>query len=245
MVYPKARSSRGAALVEYGLLVGLVAVVAITSVAATGGKVSEIFGYAAEEVALDAEGGTSAPPAAPRPWACGDPMEIAGEDYGTVVIGQQCWTTENLRAPLENSLCYNNDPANCEAYGRLYYNRNQNQISEICPADWRLPGTGDWDRLVGALGGNPAESGYMKTSGAVGAKLADWTPGGTNSSGFTALAAGYQSNGFHALGQNAGFLTAGSGRYALLTNSNDGIYFREGNHLSDYHMSARCMTEIE
>ena len=32
------------------------------------------------------------------PWACGDPLEYQGYDYATVLIGEQCWFAENLRA---------------------------------------------------------------------------------------------------------------------------------------------------
>ena len=31
-------------------------------------------------------------------WACGDPWEYQGYDYGTVQIGEQCWFAENLRS---------------------------------------------------------------------------------------------------------------------------------------------------
>ena len=32
------------------------------------------------------------------PWSCGDPLEYQGYDYETVLIGEQCWFAENLRA---------------------------------------------------------------------------------------------------------------------------------------------------
>lgn len=32
------------------------------------------------------------------PWACGDPLQYQGYDYATVLIGEQCWFAENLRA---------------------------------------------------------------------------------------------------------------------------------------------------
>ena len=32
------------------------------------------------------------------PWQCGDPLEYQGYDYATVLIGDQCWFTENLRS---------------------------------------------------------------------------------------------------------------------------------------------------
>jgi uncharacterized protein (TIGR02145 family) len=241
------RSKRGAAMLEYGLLVGLVAVAAISTVAANGEKVSDIFGKAADEVALGDGAGADIPPEAPAPWACGDQIEIAGEDYGTVAIGQQCWTTENLRAPMENSMCYANDPANCEIYGRLYWNQTQNGITAICPADWRLPGDGDWNTLISELGGNPGETGSWKRAGGVHAKLADWTLNGTNSSGFSAKAGGLRngSYGFQSFGDYASFLSAGSPRYLLLSRSSEGIYIRQSPYLTDYHMSARCMTVID
>ena len=31
-------------------------------------------------------------------WTCGDPLEYQGYDYSTVLIGEQCWFAENLRA---------------------------------------------------------------------------------------------------------------------------------------------------
>ena len=31
-------------------------------------------------------------------WQCGDPLEYQGYDYATVLIGEQCWFAENLRA---------------------------------------------------------------------------------------------------------------------------------------------------
>ena len=31
-------------------------------------------------------------------WSCGDPLEYQGYDYETVLIGDQCWFAENLRA---------------------------------------------------------------------------------------------------------------------------------------------------
>ena len=33
-------------------------------------------------------------------WTCGDPVSYHGYDYGTVLIGEQCWFAENLRTEL-------------------------------------------------------------------------------------------------------------------------------------------------
>jgi Flp pilus assembly pilin Flp len=50
------KKSRGASLVEFGILVGLVAVVAISSVAVVGNKVSEIFGGSGNALSLGMNG---------------------------------------------------------------------------------------------------------------------------------------------------------------------------------------------
>jgi uncharacterized protein (TIGR02145 family) len=36
--------------------------------------------------------------AAASEWSCGDPLEYQGYDYSTMLIGEQCWFAENLRA---------------------------------------------------------------------------------------------------------------------------------------------------
>jgi uncharacterized protein (TIGR02145 family) len=39
-------------------------------------------------------------------WSCGDPISYQGHDYSTVIIGDQCWFSENLR----NEYYHNGDP---------------------------------------------------------------------------------------------------------------------------------------
>ncbi len=45
-LFERARSERGASMVEYALLVGLIAVVAVVAVAALGGGISSLFSNA-------------------------------------------------------------------------------------------------------------------------------------------------------------------------------------------------------
>ena len=163
-----------------------------------------------------------------------------GQTYRTVKIGTQTWMAENLNYAYtgvpynysgytsdSTSWCYENDPANCAKYGRLYtwaaamdssgtWSTNgkgcgygsecspTGTIRGICPEGWHLPDTTEWNTLFSAVGG-------ISTAGTALKSTSGWNEyegesgNGTDSFGFSALPAGcrhgdgdYGYEGYHA-----------------------------------------------
>lgn len=121
--------------------------------------------------------------------------------------------------------CYNNKPDSCVGYGGLYQWRElmvyvtDTGVRGICPYGWHVPTDTEWKILEGTVDsfyptGNAVwdgtdfrgqdAGGNLKEAG-----LTHWdspNQGATNSSGFTALAGGYSSNGgFSFIRENAYF----------------------------------------
>ncbi len=152
-----------------------------------------------------------------------------GQTYNTVQIGTQCWFKENLNVGtmipgsqemVDNGIiekyCYDDDPANCATYGSLYQWSEMMQYDTvqgtqgICPTGWHIPTDAEWTVLTDFLGGEYIAGGKMKATGTIEAGTGLWyapNEGATNSSGFTALPAGYRhySGNFFSLGFNTLF----------------------------------------
>ena len=112
---------------------------------------------------------------------CGDVLvdERDGQEYTTVLIGNQCWMAENLNIGqmLNQSgstnqsnngaiekFCYENNQAECDEYGGLYqwdemmtYQTGEN-IQGISPAGWHLPSDEEWMELEMFLGMSEADA---------------------------------------------------------------------------------------
>ena len=156
--------------------------------------------------------------------------ERDGQVYKTVKIGDQVWMAQNLNYAYidvpynfsyynnvyisdSTSWCYDNDPANCAKYGRLYtwaaaidsvklatdavnpqdcgYGRMCSAVNGIvkgiCPSGWHLPQKSEWDTLFAAVsdGSTAVGNKFKSRSG----WLSDGN--GDDDFGFAALPAGY------------------------------------------------------
>ena len=143
---------------------------------------------------------------------CGIVTDIDGNEYGTVLIGNQVWMSENLKVTKykdgtaiptghSNSVwsnlssgayaVYDDDDVNTDTYGFLYnwYAVDDSRI--IAPDGWHVPTDDEWTTLTDYLGGTSVAGGKMKETGTEhwGSPNTD----ATNESGFTALPGGYRS----------------------------------------------------
>ncbi len=144
---------------------------------------------------------------------CGTVIDADGNVYHTVTIGTQCWMVENLKTTKYNDgtaiplvtddtawaglttpgYCwYNNDKL---TYGNTYgalYNWYTVNTGKLCPAGWHIPSDAEWTTLTTFLGGESVAGGKMKEAGTT--HWASLNTGANNSSGFTALPAGYRAS---------------------------------------------------
>ncbi len=105
--------------------------------------------------------------------------DIDGNQYGTLLIGEQCWMAKNLRTtkfadgtsiPLgsetSSTTAYryypNNSSSNVATYGYLYNwpaamhgasssSTNPSNVQGVCPTGWHLPSDAEWTQLTDYL----------------------------------------------------------------------------------------------
>ena len=198
------------------------------------------------------------------PWQCGDPVGYQGYDYATVLIGDQCWFAENLRAEnyrngeaipagLSNSewaetaegavSVYDGDMANLSTYGRLYNWYAVDDDRSLCPSGWHAAADNDWISLVDLLGGDSSSGIALKSQ-------QGWNDDGdgNDSVGFSALPGGVRA-------ETGVYLNKGAGGYWWTSSPSDSTaYSRDmqanANYCSrgdDYSLSAgfsvRCIKD--
>ena len=156
-----------------------------------------------------------------------------GKVYKTVKIGDQVWMAENLNysdstktASLKDkSWCYDNESDNCVKYGRLYtwaaaidsvalandakapldcgYGKSCTlpaKVQGVCPDGWHLPNYDEWVAMLTSVGWQSNENKVLKSQ-------SGWSGNGngSDSSGFSALPAGYYNGSFNHAGDEADF----------------------------------------
>lgn len=143
----------------------------------------------------------------------GDLLDIDGNIYKTIQIGNQIWMAENLRTthyrngdPIEyiktntnwistNSGAYcnydnTNENVQIATKGRLYNWYAVSDIRNIAPCGWHVPSDDEWNALISYLGGEDVAGGKLKEIG-----MLHWDSenvGATNESGFTSLPSGFR-----------------------------------------------------
>jgi uncharacterized protein (TIGR02145 family) len=97
-----------------------------------------------------------------------------GHVYKTIQIGSQIWMAENLNFATDTgSICYDNNPSNCNIFGRLY---TWEVARQVCPQGWHLPSDNEWQilerfiglpenelNMIGFRGGNNNIAGKLKS----------------------------------------------------------------------------------
>jgi len=169
-----------------------------------------------------------------------------GKKYKTVTIGDQTWMAENLNYAYtgvpynysgytsdSTSWCYDNDPANCAKYGRLYTWAAAidsvklatdadnpldcgdgkecglaGKVQGICPEGWHLPSTTvfetpEFETLFTAVGGKSPAGTALKSTSGWN-EYEGKSGNGTDAFGFSALPAGVRNYDGGYSGEGAG-----------------------------------------
>jgi uncharacterized protein (TIGR02145 family) len=114
----------------------------------------------------------------------GTVMDIDGNVYKTMLLGNKRWMAENLKVSRFNNgnlirevsrdnewkiaeasswSIYNNDIAYEKVVGKLYNGHVLLDKREICPSGWHVPSDKEWQDLVNALGGEITAVPKMKS----------------------------------------------------------------------------------
>jgi len=138
-------------------------------------------------------------------------IDIDGNVYKTVQIGNQIWMAENLRVSrysngdvipniIENKVwfdlncgawCnYDNNSDFDSEYGKLYNWFTIDDKRGLAPKGWHVPSIEEWNMLIDNLGGKEIAGGKLKEFGTEHWEVSNEEA--TNESGFSALPGGYR-----------------------------------------------------
>ncbi len=199
--------------------------------------------------------------------SCGQ-VNYGGEYYPTIVIGTQCWLSRNFNIgtmiaegtnqtsnALIEKYCYDNNPEHCGNYGGFYHWNEMMQYSTtegtqgICPPGWHIPSDAEWSVMAKYIDptvqcippfSSGTDAGYkMKT-------IYGWTGGsGSDTIGFSALAAGFYTGTFTGINTTASFWSfSGAGvsvkSWELYNYSSRIFYIASG---KSFGYSVRCVKD--
>lgn len=136
-------------------------------------------------------------------------VDVDGNEYSTVKIGNKTWMSENLRTThfkngdpitqIADSASwhyneepaytyYNNNPELQKEYGNIYNGHAVRDFRKVCPEGWHVSTSEEWKTLMNDLGSSNSSGGKMKEVGYEHWKAPN--KGATNESGFNALPGG-------------------------------------------------------
>ena len=189
-------------------------------------------------------------------YETGTLMDIDGNKYSTIKIGDQWWMAENLATSKYNTgsdvgtayYLYNDADSLKDIYGALYTS-SAALSDKLCPVGWHVSTNEDWTTLINYLGGESIAGGKLKEEG-----TEHWqspNKDATNEVRFNALPAGYRS----ALGDAIHYFNLKESGY-WWTSSTDAsgnvlskvIYYSSGVATANYNekgdaLSVRCVKD--
>jgi len=161
-----------------------------------------------------------------------------------IVLDGKKWMKKNLNVETADSWCYDNNPANCDKYGRLY---TWEAAEMACQSiGMSLPSSWEWSALEGATG-------YWEEAGKKLKSTSDWDDdgNGTNEYGFSALPGGYRDTegSFFDVGKHGNWWTGsevgigggGNARYRLISYGGDLVHAYQDS--KGHGFSVRCFKD--
>ncbi|MEQ9423821.1 MAG: FISUMP domain-containing protein [Cyclobacteriaceae bacterium] len=94
-----------------------------------------------------------------------------GKEYKTVqllikmeagITKKRTWLGQNLDYASPSSSCYKDEPAFCEAFGRLY---PWEDAITVCPEGWHLPSEKEWTEVIDSYGGRNSAGAALRKGG--------------------------------------------------------------------------------
>ena len=130
-------------------------------------KVRSLFSVLALVVALSVLGQEVGELVDPRDNKSYKIVTIDIELEGGVFI-KRTWMAENLNYDVPDSYCYKDEPAYCEAYGKLY---TFEAAVAACPEGWHVPTIGERNLLFQTFGGIRKAGNALQKDGESGLSL--------------------------------------------------------------------------